>query len=332
MENVTEVPSSASYYFHGTFCNEEITRGANDHTMLIVALNVFFSGTASVGNAVILVALQKELSLYPPTKVLLRCLATSDLFVGLFAEPFRIARFMSVLHERWVICQYTSLVSFIFGYALASVSLLTVTTISLDRFLALRLGLIYKQVVTLKRSILAAVVIWVVFIVSSLMYFWSHQITLWYGYTMISLCLVVTTFAHTTILFTLRQRQTLLQDNLRPNQGVQVPALNIVRYKKAVSSSLWVLVTVCACHLPFALIDGLFSQREASQALYISRAFAITLLYLNSSLNPILYCWKITEVRQAVKDLIGKLFCCFGNKLFCRKIISGDRAATAPIS
>ncbi|XP_074626274.1 melanocyte-stimulating hormone receptor-like [Acropora palmata] len=311
MENVTEVPGSSSYYFHMTFCNEEITSGGNNHAMLIVVLNVFFSGTASVGNAIILVALQRESSLYPPTKVLLRCLATSDLFVGLFAEPFRIARLLSILRERWVICQYTSLASFICGYALASVSLLTVTAISLDRFLALRLGLIYRQVVTLKRSILVVVAIWVVSIVSSLMYFWSHRITLWYGYTVISLSLVVTTFAYTTILFSLRQRKALRQDN----QDVQVPALNIARYKKAVSSSLWVLVTLCVCHLPFALIDGLFSQREASQPLFISRAFSVTLLYLNSSLNPILYCWKITEVRKAVKDLIGKLFCCFGNNV-----------------
>ena len=264
-----------------------------------------------MGNAIILVALQRESSLYPPTKVLLRCLATSDLFVGLFAEPFRIARFLSILHERWIICQYTSLASFICGYALASVSLLTVTAISLDRFLALRLGLIYRQVVTLKRSILVVVAIWVVSIVSSLMYFWSHRITLCYGYTVISLSLVVTTFAYTTILFSLRQRKALRQDN----QDVQVPALNIARYKKAVSSSLWVLVTLCVCHLPFALIDGLFSQREASQPLFISRAFSVTLLYLNSSLNPILYCWKITEVRKAVKNLIGKLFCCFGNNV-----------------
>ena len=30
--------------------------------------------------------------------------------------------------------------------------------------------------------------------------------------------------------------------------------------------------------------------------------FSVTLVYFNSSLNPILYCWKIKEVRQVVKD------------------------------
>jgi len=37
-----------------------------------------------------------------------------------------------------------------------------------------------------------------------------------------------------------------------------------------------------------------------------------TLLLLNSSLNPILYCWRINELRQAVKDTVRK-FCCLSS-------------------
>ena len=39
--------------------------------------------------------------------------------------------------------------------------------------------------------------------------------------------------------------------------------------------------------------------------------FFICVIGINagSSLNPILYCWKIEEVRQAVKDIIKQVLC-----------------------
>ena len=55
--------------------------------VFLSALNIFLSVTASLGNALILVALSKETSLHPPTKLLFRCLAVTDLFAGLFSQP-----------------------------------------------------------------------------------------------------------------------------------------------------------------------------------------------------------------------------------------------------
>ena len=51
------------------------------------ALNISLSNTASLGNSLILIALHKVSSLYPPTKLLFRCLAVTDLCVGLISRP-----------------------------------------------------------------------------------------------------------------------------------------------------------------------------------------------------------------------------------------------------
>ncbi|XP_068691979.1 adenosine receptor A3-like [Montipora foliosa] len=311
MTNVTE-EWIASSSFDALFCKEELTRGLNGHLILFVVLNVFFSVTAFLGNAAILVALHMESSMYPATKVLLRCLSISDLFVGLVTEPTRVTHFLSVMLKHEKICQYTTVLGYVFGYSLSAVSLLTVTAVSLDRLLALLLGLRYRQVVTSKRSFLAAAVIWIVPIVSTAMYFWNSRVTYWFGYVVISLCIVITAYSYTKIFVTLRQHQIQPHYNVRPHQEIHTAPLNIARYKKAVSSSLWVQVTLSACYLPFALIDAFFTQREVSQSLYVARALAITLVYVNSSLNPILYCWKIAGVRRAVKELIGRLFFCYG--------------------
>ena len=52
------------------------------------AVNILLSITGILGNCLILVALLKESSLHPPSKLLYRCLATTDLLVGLVNHPF----------------------------------------------------------------------------------------------------------------------------------------------------------------------------------------------------------------------------------------------------
>ena len=50
-------------------------------------VNILLSITAILGNSLILIALHKESSLHPPSKLLYRCLATTDLLVGLVNQP-----------------------------------------------------------------------------------------------------------------------------------------------------------------------------------------------------------------------------------------------------
>ena len=115
-------------------------------------LNSFLSVTAFLGNALILIALRKESSLHPPSKLLLRNLATTDLCVGLISEPLTVIFWMSVTNEQWNICPFAYGAWFITGYIFGGVSVGTLTGISVDRLLALLLGLRYRQIVTLKRT------------------------------------------------------------------------------------------------------------------------------------------------------------------------------------
>ena len=139
--------------FHAVqfFCSPDITAGIHGQLTFISVLNSFLTITAFLGNALILVALRKESSLHAPSKHLLRTLTTTDLCVGLFVEPLNVTLIMAVMNEHWNICRYAIVVVSIVSHILCGVSLFTLTAISVDRLLALLLGLRYKQVVTLKR-------------------------------------------------------------------------------------------------------------------------------------------------------------------------------------
>lgn len=81
-------------------------------------------------------------------------------------------------------------------------------------------------------------------------------------------------------------------------------SFNVAKYKKTVSSIVWVQLALVFCYLPFGVVSGIGINNG------VDWLAAITLLYFNSSLNPILYCWRIRQVRHAVKDIFKQLYCC----------------------
>ena len=290
------------------FCSADLTRETHSQLICLVVLNIVLSVTTFLGNTLILIALHKESSLNPATKLMFRCLLITDLFVGLMSEPLIVVNWISVVNERWNICRFSYLSSFITGYIFSSVSLLTSTAVSVDRLLALLSGLRYRQVVTTKRTYIALTVFWVVSIVGTSLHFWNYLITVWLSYTGIALCLVTSVFSYTKIFLTLRRHQTQVLDQLHKTQSSQASPLNLTRYRKAVSSALWLQLTLLVCYLPFGVTDALMNHVRLSPSIYIVREFTASLVFFNSSLNPLLYCWKIREVRQAVKDTIRQ-FC-----------------------
>ena len=108
-------------------CSTELTAGLHGQLIFISVLNTFLSVIAFLGNALILIALHKESSPYPPSKLLLRSLATTDLCVGLISQPLSVGYWMSEMNEHWNICPHLSRASFVAGYILCGVSAATLT-------------------------------------------------------------------------------------------------------------------------------------------------------------------------------------------------------------
>ena len=291
-------------------CSSVLTVELKEHLIFISILNSVLSLTAFLGNALILVALPKESSLHPPSKLLLRCLAITDLCVGFITEPLAVTSWMSRLHGQWNICNYIYVVNSVLNFILTNVSLCTLTAVSVDRLLALLLGLGYRQVVTLKRTYLFVITFWVLPSAFSPTFFWNPVMTLWYGIVITVLCLLTSIFSYTMIFLNLRRHQNQVQDHVQqPNQA---NPLHIERYKKAVSTAIWLQLTLIACYLPNIIALSLITKRGLSSSTYHVWNYALSLLFLNSSLNPILYCWKIEEIRQAVKNTIRQVLChCF---------------------
>ena len=268
------------------------------------ALNIFLSIAASLGNTLILIALCKVSSIQPPTKLFFRNLAITDLCVGVIVQPLFTAyinlrettRNKNVSYNILAVCGTL-------GYSLCVISLLTSTAISVDRLLVLLLGLRYRHLLTLRRVFVVIICFWSIGASLGWIRMWKKDVALKTATILVTLSLVTSAFCYTRIYLKLRQQQAHVQNQgpqEQPNGGGT--PLNIARYKKSVSSIFWVQLALVACYLPLVLY-------ESGMDSYVMWNTTATLIYLNSSLNPILYCWKIRGVRRAVKNTIRQLYC-----------------------
>ena len=273
---------------------------------MIAAVNIIFSITSSLGNILILIALRKVTSLHPPTKLLFQCLAITDLGVGLTSQPlFATVLLIDYRNVNWSVSViFFNYLSIIF----CGVSLLISTALSVDRLLALLLGLRYRHVVTLKRVRIAVACCWLTALVTALVIFLTGgKIFPRIAMILIILSVIISLSSHTKIVLKLRQHQTSVQENVHQGMGNAggVP-VNLEQYKRTVVSIALVQVALIACYVPFLITLMLVQLNSTPNNVFV--LVSTTFLYLNSSLNPFLYCWRIKEVRQAVLGTI-KRFC-----------------------
>ena len=310
-QNITENAEEKTY--ERLFCSQEITAGIRGYLIFISAFNVLLAICSSLGNILILIALHKETTLHAPSKLFLRSLAITDLLVGVISEPLTITYWMSAVRKRQDDCYNALFTSFIASYLLCGMSLLTLTAISVDRLLALTLGLRYRQVVTVKKACACVIMFWIVSIIFSAMYAQNVRITIWYSHIVIPVSFFTSVSSYTKIFWELHRHERQVRGNIiqrEQSSNSSSAPLNISQYRKGVSSVIWLQVAVAVCYLPHGIITALWSYSGQSSAIIVLRQFTITLVYFNSTLNPLLYCWKISEVRQLVKELLRRSFCC----------------------
>ena len=222
---------------------------------LISALNIFLSITACLGNTLILISLHKVSSIYPPTKSLFRCLAVTDLSVGLTVQPLHVTLIMSPLIKIGVKELFMmSRIRDALGWCLCGVSILTSTAISVDRLLALLLGLRYRIVVTSRRVRAVIFFFWLMSVSLGSIRISRRDVALKAASTFIPLSLVISIICNTRIFFKLQHQQVQVPQ-VQANEG-QIP-VNMARYKKSVSSVLWVKLALVVCYAPWGIAVAL---------------------------------------------------------------------------
>ena len=136
---------------------------------------------------------------------------------------------------------------------------------------------------------------------------WRINISILEGSVVLILCLMTSIFCYMRIHLKLRHHQAQVQNNVPPGQqNEEGMPLDVQRSKKTVSSIMWVQLALLACYAPWIIVAVLYANGIGPGVAWLATD---TLVYLNSSLNPVLYYWRIREIKQSVKGTIRQMYC-----------------------
>ena len=281
-----------------------------EEKVFLAIWNILTCITAVCGNTFIIASIRRVSSLHLPSKVLLVCLALTDLCVGVITQPLYVAHIL--FPECHSIGLYLLIGYNTTGFLFSGVSMLTITAISVDRLLAVTLGLRYRQVVTVWRTRILLVSFWTINMAFAMMFFHYFGVILYFVIAFTSLCILISTFCYVKICYALRHHQVTVQPPAYQGEErrQRVNQLNLMRSRKTVISAMWVQATFLVCSLPLTIIMILVISGFRTATVFFIWDLVTSLLFFNSSLNPFIYCWKIKQVRQAVRGTV-KQCCCF---------------------
>ena len=189
-------------------------------------------------------------------------------------------------------------------------SLLNVVTISVDRFLAVHLHLRYQELVTHKRVIAAVILKWLFSAVICSDLFWAPLfiISQVIRLVIMTVCFILVVIVYWRIYIVLKRHKNQIQDLQiqEAQQGVQNGDLsNFLKLSKSALGTFYVCIVFLPCYLPSYILLFLFLARPLSLiALHETWHYITTLVFLNSSLNPVIYCWKMGPIRRTLMDIM----------------------------
>lgn len=299
------------------FCNQQlqelqiILHSNRQFLLFLCVLILAFSVVASIGGFLVIRAMWKISSMPATLKKLFLSLAFSDLAVGLFAQPLFgviIAVMLRMAangnYNFYVFCPNILTLSHFSTFSLACASFLNVTAIAVDRLLTIYLHLRYHELVSPNRVFIALVSIWVTSAIAASIYISLPEYSDMVSNVLLILGLLVTSVAYLNIYKVVIYHRNQIQSQLQMQND---QAVEVAREKKSAINALFVYVVFLGCYVPYLCCTILLIVDDARTSFLIAYFVSFSLILLNSSLNPIIYCWRYREIRQIVKRTVKKL-------------------------
>lgn len=266
-------------------------------------VNSVFSFTAFTGNGLVLGTIWKTPSLHSPSHVLLFGLALSDFGVGFIVQPLYVTcSLLEIMKQKYLLVVWTTyrVTQAIF----VSATVLTLTAVSIDRFLALYLHLRYTAVVKANRVVITLLTIWTTSVAFALTLIANNDLHRALCIFVISSSLLVTSSVYVMIFRIARHHQNQIRDQVHINGDEK-------RHRNAAVSMFVVFLLLCACYLPYLCVRiAIKHARWQFKIVRLAVSWSGVLVYINSSLNPLVYCWRMRDLRAAMKNFAkNHLFC-----------------------
>ena len=267
--------------------------------LVTAIINIISAPFAVVSNLLIATAVFNTSRLRTPLNLLIGCLALSDVLVGLTVQPGYISFRLMENRHRSVPCFVRLIYSNAF-YICCGVSFITLSSVSYERLVAVRLQARYNDVFSSKRVLKYMATIWVLNVLLTSLQ-WTEisktssgiHLLVWF------FCLLVSGTANIGIILILRRRRRQV---LSQQQSITEQARRR-REDKLTRSISFIVGVYLLFSMPLLFAHIYHDILEQDIKTYNHFSWTETLAFLNSSTNPLICFWKSRQIRQAVKSI-----------------------------
>ena len=267
-------------------------------------LNLLLSPITCAGNFIIVYVIWKSRDLHSPSFFLLGCLAAADFLVGVICQPSMVASRIAELQGDSSLIYPLTMLQSMSAEITGSVSLFILALVSIDRLLALTLHLRYNSIVTVSRMCFAVLLIWVA---AATTFSLRFAVTNWTIIPLLSMLITFLVIAFCTYkIFHIvgKHRRQIREQNMAMNVGAN--ASNELKCRKSAVTVLYVYGLLLTFYIPLFATILAYNMIGYTRSVKIAYYFSITAVFINSLWNPVVYCWRIREIRQAVKSVLRR--------------------------
>ena len=276
-------------------------------TIANCVVNLPLAFVAIFGNALFLYGVWKTPSLRSPFILLLCGLASTDLSVGLIAQPVFITEVLVGLYSRSgnLTLAFTKAHQMI-ARSLCGVSLLMIGGISIDRFIAIVKPLHYPSTVTSIRVTRFVVASWALSVLAQSAEFWGPRVAFAVSSLYILTCLSSSITCHTAMYKILRRHRLQIHTHVQAINDQSNTRTAMARLGRSAFNTFVVFIVLLICYFPYLAVYIVHFTGKAGD-LKLWMQLSATVVFLNSALNPFLYCWRIREIRVATLRTFRRL-------------------------
>ena len=145
------------------------------------------------------------------------------------------------------------------------------------------------------------------FLVSGFQLWNEHVYSILVG-VLIAICLIISAFSYIRIYRIVRRHQLHINAQQQAVQSSDAENnLNITRLKRSALNTFVFYIVLIVCYFPMYVSSIRYGT--SNKVTQTEWTFAYSLVFSDSSINPVLYCWRLRELRTAVLKTAKQILC-----------------------
>ena len=274
--------------------------------LIVISLSSAVFGTFA--NALVVLSYFKNSRLRTLSNIPLLSLAFSDILVTALVLPLHVTRFVEEIYgsHDCILWTFKRLAS----YFSTGVSLLSITVISVERFITLAYPYNYQTILTKIRMNMAVVAIWLYtfFLVVSNIGLIPYIVLRAMATATVILCTCTLLAVWIWVFKLLKNHERRISANQRPSVTSKLETRQQTDRNTRTSG---VIVTVLIlCYLPLVLMIAYYWTEPGSfTGIYLVTPWGETIVLAHSMFNPVYIFWRKSEFWQTARNFIRQVKC-----------------------